>query len=132
MATRLDSTQISQLRRALKERLEGLRDEVRAELLRSDDERYVELAGRVHDPGDESVAGLLVDVNLAVVDRHIEAIRETEAALLRLARGTYGVCVDCEGDIGFSRLQTEPAALRCYPCQERHERAYAQPGRATL
>ena len=105
---------------------------MRRELLEADSEGFLDLAGRVHDPGDESVADLLVDVGLAVVDRHVEAIRETEAALLRLRTGTYGTCVDCGTRIGYERLLTEPTAARCVTCQEVHERAFAQPGRSTL
>jgi DnaK suppressor protein len=38
--------------------------------------------------------------------------------------GAYGICVDCGGEIGFGRLQAEPAAARCVECQARHEKIY--------
>lgn len=132
MTTRATSTSHAALKERLQAQFDALREEVRRELLASDNERYIELAGRVHDPGDESVAALLVDVNLAVIDRHIEAIREIEAALLRLARGTYGRCVDCGRPIAPERLATEPAAARCYDCQSLRERAFVQPARPTI
>jgi RNA polymerase-binding transcription factor DksA len=132
MAPRLSTDQVSALKAQLQQRFDVLREEVRRELLSSDNERYLELAGRVHDPGDESVADLLVDVSLAVIDRHIDAVRETEAALLRIGRGTYGVCVDCGGGIDYERLASQPAAARCYDCQQVHERAFIHPGQASL
>ena len=132
MTPRLSTEQMSALKGQLQEQFDGLREAVRLELLSSDNERYLELAGRVHDPGDESVADLLVDVGLALIHRHVEAIRETEAALLRMVRGTYGVCASCGTDIGYERLASEPAATRCYDCQQVHERAFVQPGRAKL
>lgn len=130
--SRLSSTQVSTLRARLKERLTTLVEAIRRELIDADAERYADLAGRVHDPGDESVADLLVDVKLAEIDRHVAGVREVEAGLLRLARGTYGVCIDCGSEIGYERLETEPTALRCRECQQRFEHRYAQPGRATL
>ena len=132
MASDLSGERLATLKQRLDQSYEELRTEVRRELLEADSEGFLDLAGRVHDPGDESVADLLVDVGLAVVDRHVEAIRETEAALLRLRTGTYGTCVDCGTRIGYERLLTEPTAARCVTCQEVHERAFAQPGRSTL
>lgn len=132
MASRLSTEQLAELKARLQQQFDSLREEVRRELISTDAERFLDLAGRVHDPGDESVADLLVDLGLATIDRHIDAIRETEAALLRLRKGTYGACVDCGGPIDFERLATEPSASRCVDCQRVHERAFVQPGRATL
>ncbi|MCU0934480.1 MAG: TraR/DksA family transcriptional regulator [Gammaproteobacteria bacterium] len=132
MASELATEQVASLRERLQRQFADLRDTVRQELLAADAERFLDLAGRVHDPGDESVADLLVDLGLAAIDRHIGAIRETEAAILRLRRGTYGTCVDCGNPIGYERLVTEPAASRCVECQRLRERAFVHPGRATL
>lgn len=123
-------------RSRLKERLEGrfreLREIIRQELLASDQEQYSDLAGRVHDTADESVADLLADLNLAVIDRHVEEIRQVEAAILRMSAGTYGLCVDCGEEIPAARLDADPGAARCLRCQSRLERSYAQPGHAKL
>lgn len=125
-----------QQRRDLKERLETrfreLWEIIRQELLNSDEEQYADLAGRVHDSGDESVADLLADVNLAVIDRHVEEIREVESAILRMSAGTFGLCIDCNEEIAAERLIAYPSAPRCMRCQSRWERDYAQPGHSKL
>jgi DnaK suppressor protein len=41
---------------------------------------------------------------------------ETQAALERLARGTYGRCEACGGAIGRQRLLALPAARFCIDC----------------
>ncbi|MDP2664295.1 MAG: TraR/DksA C4-type zinc finger protein [bacterium] len=46
-----------------------------------------------------------------------ERIADDEAALARIADGTYGVCVDCGGKIPDERLVVIPYASRCTPCQ---------------
>jgi DnaK suppressor protein len=38
-------------------------------LLRSDRERYADIAGQVHDAEEEAIADLLVDVSLAEITR---------------------------------------------------------------
>ncbi len=128
----LSEGQISQLKGRLRHRFDVLREEVRRELAQSDHEHYRDLAGDVPDPGDQSMADLLSDLNLAVIDHHIHEIRAVEGALLRIAAGTYGVCVDCDESIAPARLQAQPMAKRCHHCQSRYEQDFIQPGHATL
>ena len=132
MPSNLSEQQINQLKGQLQLRYEALREEVREELLQSDNEQYIELAGRVHDAEEQSVADLLADLDLAFIDLHIEEIRSIEAALMRMAAGTYGVCVTCANDIGYERLHAMPSANRCRDCQALHEKTYAEKGRPTL
>lgn len=77
------------------------------------------------DQGDESVADALADIAAARADRQINAMREIEAAKLRLKQGQYGVCGDCGEDIRFERLLAYPAALRCVGCQQLYEKTHA-------
>jgi RNA polymerase-binding transcription factor len=128
----LTKGQLTELRRRLQQRHVELRAEIREELLAVDDLRYADLAGRVHDSGEESVADLLSDLDIARIDRQVIEIRRIEAALRRLDMGIYGVCRDCDGDIGYERLKSQPVAERCVPCQEQHEKSYAHEGTPTL
>lgn len=132
MAEPLNRVQLAELAERLEGQLETLVEATRQILIASDDERYIALAGEVHDLEEESVADLLVDVQLADIDRHIEEIRDIEAALLRVAAESYGSCIDCGRPIGYARLSAYPTAKRCLPCQEQHEKTHRQPGRATL
>jgi DnaK suppressor protein len=113
------------LRAALEQRRNALVEEIRAQLARSDDEHYVDLAGRVADTGDASVADLLADVGAAMAERDVRELREVEAALGRMREGTYGECVDCGADIDLQRLRANPAAMRCIRCQTRYEKGFA-------
>ena len=116
MSSGLTASQRTLLRQALDRRFEVVREEIREELLRSDDEQYVKIAGQVHD------TDLVTDVDLAVIDLHVKEIRDIEAALIRIHSGSYGVCLDCEGDISYERLKAYPTAKRCLSCQRAYER----------
>jgi RNA polymerase-binding protein DksA len=105
----------------LRERWCELRDEISEALSRSDNEGYADIAGRVADLEDQSLADLLVDVNLAEVTRDVEEIRAIERALKRIALGTYGVCVSCGQPIERERLKAHPTANRCAVCQRAYE-----------
>lgn len=129
MAEGLTEQQRLDLKQRLRQRLIELRKDVREGLLKLEEEQYIELAGRVHDAEEESVADLLADVNLAVVDLHVNEIRDVEFALARIDTEAYGVCSDCERTIDYARLQVQPTARRCHDCQTRYERSYSQQNR---
>ena len=61
----LTGKQIRDFKKTLDDRFFEVREEIRIELLRTDDQSYIELAGKVHDIGEASVADLLVDLQLS-------------------------------------------------------------------
>ena len=128
----LTDNQMLEFKMQLKDRFSDVREEIRLELLRSDDQHFIDLAGQVHDLEEESVADLLVDLNLAIIDMHVEEIRDIDAALIRIAQASYGVCIDCGIDIAVERLQAYLTAKRCTPCQTAYERNHAGPESHTL
>jgi RNA polymerase-binding protein DksA len=124
--------ELAQLKARLQQRYLELREEVRGELERSGDQRYADLAGSVADPGDDSVADMLLDLNAAIVDRQVREMREVEATLKRLVELDFGDCIECGGEIGFDRLMAYPTAQRCIRCQELHEKTYSHENSPTL
>ena len=129
---KLSEEQLAQLKEMLQHRYLELREEVRGELERSGSQHYADLAGSVPDPGDESIADMMVDVDAALVDRQVNEMREVEVTLKRLAELDFGDCVECGGEIGFERLMALPTAERCVRCQELHEKTYSHEPNPTL
>ena len=111
----------------LRARLRVLGSEIREALLRLDTETYGDLAGRVHDAEEESLADLLTDVRLAEISREVQGVRDIDAAMRRIADRTYGSCIDCGDPIDSARLEAYPTAKRCLGCQRDHERKSAAP-----
>jgi len=124
--------QLAELEQIIKERKVNLLAEIRREVNRARDENYGVLAGPVTDTGDAASADLLSDLDNAEVTRDLGEIRELDAALARLEAGTYGVCSDCGGEIDFERLLAHPVAVRCFDCQEVHERTHSHPAESKL
>lgn len=122
----LTDEQLAELKETLEGQRRQLRQDIRDELLRTDEEQYGELAGQVHDSGDESVADLLSDINTAVISQSIKALREVEAAQERIREGYYGRCEDCEVEIPYERLRAYPSARRCITDQERYEKLHGE------
>ncbi len=117
----LTDTDIDRFRERLNKRREELRWLIHDALIASKRQDYIEIAGSVHDAGEESVAELLADMSLSTLDREVDELRDVEAALARVADGVYGKCTDCGDDIGRERLDAYPTAKRCLTCQTKYE-----------
>ena len=128
----LTPEQAARVVKLLRERQRALREEIRQGLLKSGEAHHKDMAGMVSDAGDESVANMLEDLELADVDRDVRELREVEAAMARAGRADFGACADCGEAIGYARLEANPSASRCRACQERRERGYAHGGTPTL
>lgn len=117
MMNGLSAKEVEYLRQRLRDEHAQLRGEVAGELARSEQGRYLDLAGQVHDRGDEAVADLLEDLEIVALDRHVHRVRLIETALAAIDQGRYGLCHVCGEQIGGARLKAEPAAERCIGCQ---------------
>ena len=58
------------------------------------------------------------DLALVFGDRESRRLRDIEAALGRIEKDSFGVCVDCEEQIPAKRLAALPWASRCVSCRE--------------
>ena len=109
-------------------RLRALRSEVgaavQARLHGHGLERHDEagLPRRAEDTDDDAAAEAQRSMDIAQLSHTTAELAEIDAALARVADGTYGWCVECAGPIGRPRLLVHPMAVRCAPCQSKHER----------
>jgi DnaK suppressor protein len=123
--TSLNAEQSTTMRARLRERASQLRAEIRNTLERSADETHVKIAEQARDTEDDSFSNLIVDLNLAEIDRDAGELRRIDTALARINEGSYGQCESCGQEIPQARLQAEPTALRCVRCQELFEKTHA-------
>ncbi|MGY1771349.1 TraR/DksA family transcriptional regulator [Blastococcus sp. SYSU D00813] len=65
----------------------------------------------------ETVASLPDPVAVTRSATLLRTIEEIDAALERIAAGTYGVCVQCGTAVPEARLEFRPFAATCVSCQ---------------
>lgn len=107
-------------------------EHVRQQLQRSDDPSLVSLARRLDDTGQRNVAGMLGDIDVAILGHMYPELRDVEQALKRIAEGTYGTCIDCGQAIDPQRLEVQPSASSCVSCKTAFEkRRGIAPGQVT-
>lgn len=103
----------SELKRML-DVLHGKQQELRLEARRID-EIAVE---RVPDDIDAIQLAATRELAIGELERRTALNRAIEAALKRIAAGTYGRCDDCGDAISPGRLHVVPWASLCIRCQE--------------
>ncbi len=78
--------------------------------------------GAGNDQADVGSNSLERDAEMSLAANQRELLLQTEKALDRLGKGTYGACEVCGEAIGKMRLQAFPRATLCKECKQREER----------
>lgn len=113
----MNSRQREYFRRRLKNWRENLLQESSATLqfLQEESVNAPDIADRASMEAERSV-------ELRTRDRARKLITKIDQALIRIADGSYGFCVETEEPIGIGRLEARPIATLSLEAQERHER----------
>jgi DnaK suppressor protein len=121
---KLSAEQIATLRQLLDERALQLRREIRERLIESGDDQAVSLIDQRGVRDDDAVADLFADLDVAMLSRDADEVRDIEFAHRRLAEGSIDTCVDCGQTISYERLRANPSARRCIGCQRQQEHGH--------
>jgi RNA polymerase-binding protein DksA len=119
----MNQDEITSLQHKLRQERQRILNEVaetEAELEYIREEREPELVER----GQEASRQILFE---RLDERGQREIDDIDAALRRIAAGTYGVCVDCDAHIGIERLRAMPAASLCIGCATSREKQSRAP-----
>jgi len=101
----------------LRQKLEFQRHESRQFLRRVDQETQSLDADSVQDSADRSVISFSKESLFERSSQRRTVLRLIEAALKRIADGSFGVCVGCGDDIQRQRLEALPWTQFCLSCQ---------------
>jgi len=76
-----------------------------------------ELHRQLPADSEEQAIDLENQETLEALERtEVQEIHRIEAALQRIAQGTYGICDECGADIDPKRLKALPTASKCISC----------------
>src|ERR1700735_5475909 len=76
---------------------------------------------RMHDAIDMATGIAAKDTETLILNSRSMRKVKARVALSRIADGSYGTCVECDGKISPKRLDAVPEAILCIRCQERAE-----------
>ena len=128
----LSKAQIAGFEARLQQDRAAALDSVQEEIRQTGDPDDASLEKIPNDTGDRSEMDRETDTIISMAQRHAAKLEEIDAALGRIADGTYGECAQCGSDIGAARLEAQPTARHCIGCQERLEQRSGGAGRPTI
>ncbi len=79
------------------------------------------------DPNDRASVESDRSFELRIRDRERKLLSKISAAVERIEGGTYGICEECEEEIGMERLEARPVTTLCVSCktaQEQYEKEH--------
>jgi DnaK suppressor protein len=123
----LSVAELAALQQALKTRERSLGEEMHQEFAKrtgGGDDATVQYQDTADD---DAIVDQLNDSAVRSMTDHAQSLIDVEASLKAIDQGEYGLCRDCQQQIGFKRLTAYPTATRCVPCQERHESGASRP-----
>jgi DnaK suppressor protein len=81
------------------------------------------LANFFDSTDDRAEAASMNNTDIAQLNHDMQTLRQVDAALGRIADGSYGLCAGCGEAIAPARLLAEPSAALCLACQAQAEQA---------
>lgn len=100
--------------------LKSKRDELMHQLRERRQEVLVERT--TEDEGGLASWAQMEHMAFTNIEQGQKTLKEVDAALARVDRGTYGICEGCEQPIPEARLRALPWARFCVQCTERRHR----------
>ena len=79
------------------------------------------------DPTDRAAWESDSTRDLRIRDRERKLVEKIDAALRRIADGTFGECEECGEMISVGRLRARPVTTLCISCKAEQEAAEAKP-----
>jgi len=59
-------------------------------------------------------------VNNKILDESKIRLTRLNNALLRIDKPMFGICIECEEEIGIGRMSVRPESVRCVECANQH------------
>ncbi len=118
----LTHNELTALKRMLEKRERVLRETMHAEFLQRGADQNGAGIQYHESTDDEAIVDVLNDSAVKVMTNCAATLNEIERSLADIKSGKYGICSDCARNIGHKRLNANPTATRCMPCQSKRER----------
>ncbi len=105
----------------LKEKL--LADKERITNKKMQEENYQLDKNELSDPLDEASVNTQTSHDIRFINRENFYLKKINKSLDSINRGTYGLCEECDAEIGYERLNARLTAELCIACKEEAEHA---------
>lgn len=88
---------------------------------KSEQEQYQLDKNELSDPLDEASVNTQTSHDIRFINRENFYLKKINKSLEAITRGTYGLCDECDSEIGYERLNARLTAELCIACKEEAE-----------
>jgi DnaK suppressor protein len=113
----MDQKKLDEFRQILQAQLDELLREAGKTVSEMTDEKT-----NFPDPTDRASLESDRNFELRIRDRERKLIMKIREALERIENGEFGICENCEEEIGEARLRARPVTTLCIECKTEQER----------
>jgi len=113
----MDQKRLDEFRQILQSQLDELLREAGKTVSEMTDEKT-----NFPDPTDRASLESDRNFELRIRDRERKLIMKIREALERIEDGEFGICENCEEEIGEARLRARPVTTLCIECKTEQER----------
>lgn len=109
--------------RSLIDRVYAQRDTIISKIkrLRREDPFSTEDRALIVEPGTDASALFGHEKTVVLENQLKKDLKEIERALVKIKKGTYGICEKCKKKIDEARLEVKPSAIYCLKCEREME-----------
>jgi DnaK suppressor protein len=104
-----------------KKKLQAKREELLENIARTEEEGRAADEDTTVDLADKAANSYTKEFLFGQTNTDRNLLNLIDQALKRIKDGTYGLCANCEEEIGQKRLDAVPWAAYCINCQEKQE-----------
>ena len=104
-----------------KKKLQTRREELLKTIARTEEEGRTADDDPTVDLADKAANSYTKEFLFGQTNTDRTTLNLVDAALERMTRNTYGICVHCETELQQKRLEAVPWARHCTACQEKQE-----------
>ena len=101
---------------------EGIDHIERDTLNKSQRDQAGDLSGYSFHMADMATDNFDLEFNLDLASAEQKILNRIDEALRKIEEGTYGICEQCQKEIGLKRLKVVPYAKLCVKCKEAEEK----------
>lgn len=98
-----------------------MREEILNKARKLKEDSYSLGTNGIQDMADAASNSYNADILMSISNNDLRLLKELDSALDKIVNGTYGICEECDEEIGEKRLEANPVARYCITCKRQME-----------
>ena len=118
----LNQTVLNEIQAELTSNFIQLRQDIIEILMNSENASDHLTAKKIQNLSCDELVSITCKLSLPAIDGKTLTIKSIDAALNNIDIDMYGLCADCENEIGIEALKINPTRQRCESCEIKYQK----------